>query len=150
MYTISGGRRLYTFENGKYRFIKRDQVFESETIYVLIKPMRLKRYTENIYIEKELTFNQGTGNYKLIDSQPLIERVYIYLLALAGVSMLIAYALVVIDDGARFNVPSSLIILCGVLWLSLTAGVFICRQYFKSNYEQYARALNDCSVRKSE
>lgn len=150
MYTISGGRRLYRIEAGKYKMIKRDHVFNSETITVLIKPMRVKRYTKNIYIEKELTFNQGSGDYKLSNSMPMMEKAYMYLLASTLISMLIAYIITMLNDSGMLNIPLNLIMLFVGLWVFLTITLVIYKQYFKSNYEQYARKLNDCILVKSE
>ncbi len=150
MYTISGGRRLYKYENGKRKFIKRDEVFQDETITVLIKPIRLERYAKNIYIEKEFTFNQGAGSYKLIDSKPTIERIYLIMLILNVIALLGAYLLTVIDDKGIIDIPSSLILMTAGLWILCTIAVLLYRQYFKANYEQYARKLNDLRVIKAD
>lgn len=150
MYTISGGRRLYKYENGKYKFIKRDEVFQDQTITVLIKPMKLKRYSKNVYIEKELTFNQGAGSYKLIDSKPTIERIYLIVLMLNVIVLLGGYLLVVIDDKRIIDIPSSWILMTGGLWMFLIIVLVVSRIYFGANYEQYARKLNDCRVIKAD
>ncbi len=148
MYTISGGRRLYRYEDGKHKLIKRDEVFQSPTIVVLIKPIKLKRHSRSIFIEKQLTFNEGTGNYKLINSRPRIEQIYITLVILAFSTMTIGAILGIIDDNTKFDVSSNLILIFGGLWIILTIVFFIYRRYFISKYDQYARELIECSVSK--
>ncbi len=148
MYTISGGRRLYKYEDGKHKLIKRDEVFQSPTIIVLIKPIKLKRHSKSIFIEKQLTFNQGVGDYKLINSRPRLEQIYIKLLILAFTAMTIGYILTVIDDNTKLDVSSYLILIFGGLWIILTIVFFIYRRYFISKYDQYARELIECSVSK--
>ncbi len=148
MYTISGGRRLYKYEDGKHKLIKRDEVFQSPTIVVLIKPIKLKRHSKSIFIEKQLTFNQGVGDYKLINSRPRLEQIYIKLLILAFTAMTIGYILTVIDDNTKLDVSSYLILIFGGLWIILTIVFFIYRRYFISKYDQYARELIECSVSK--
>ncbi len=148
MYTISGGRRLYKYEDGKHKLIKRDEVFQSPTIIVLIKPIKLKRHSKSIFIEKQLTFNQGVGDYKLINSRPRLEQIYIKLLILAFTAMTIGYILTVIDDNTNLDVSSYLILIFGGLWIILTIVFFIYRRYFISKYDQYARELIECSVSK--
>ncbi len=146
MYTISGGRRLITIEDGKYKFIKRNQVFHTERIYVLIKPVKLKKYSKGIYIEKELIFNQGVGNYKLVDSRPLMERIYNLLIITTGITMLLSYIFTIAYDSSKFNVPFSLVLIFSGIWVVLVFVLLAYRFYFKANYERYARELNDCKL----
>ncbi len=148
MYTISGGRRLYKYEDGKHKLIKRDEVFQSPTIIVLIKPIKLKRHSKSIFIEKQLTFNQGVGDYKLINSRPRLEQIYIKLLILTFTAMIIGYILTVIDDNTMLDVSSYLILIFGGLGIILIIVLFIYRRYFISKYDQYARELIECSVSK--
>ncbi len=146
MYTITGGRRLYKYEDGKYKFIKKDHVFEEQKVAVLIKPISLNRNAKNIYIEKELTFDQGSGNYKLINSKPTIEKLYTRLLMTDLFLLLLSFAITSVYESGRFDVPVGLMFGTAGLWVILLIIVLICRLYFKANYEQYARKLNDCDV----
>ncbi len=150
MYTISGGRRLYKQENGKYKLIKRNHVFEDQKVTVLLSPMRLKKYSKNIYIEKELSFNDGSGNYRLVNSRPRVEQLQQGLLISVIVLFVCDWLLMTIDDWAMFDVSLSLQLTIFEVMGYLSVMLAICMIYLTLKYEQYVAQLNDCYVVKEE
>lgn len=149
MYTISGGRRLYKHENGGYNPIEKDEVFESQTISIFIEPMMANKDSKK-YIEKVLSFNEGDGSYKLINSIPKMELIFIRL-AIATIIIRFLTILLLFRIGFKIiNISFEVFIVIGVIWISLNIAMLICRKKISVNYDQYMMELNNLRVIKED
>lgn len=137
MYTIFCNRRLYKYEDGKYKTIKRDEVFEEQTISVFIQSIRLSRYRPTKYIEKKIEFNQGSGSYELVNCQPTMELICQALKVITPLSMLMAMFLLEETDNSHAHIPPNLVLVSIILWFVLLFVQGRLNGYLLSNYERY-------------
>lgn len=144
MYRILCKRRLYRYKDGKCKRIKKDEVFEEQSITVFFRTVCIKDIgSEKIKIKVD--FNQGSGDYELVNCRPLVERVYTASMVASGLLMLMLVILSHICD-IWGPMLSKLIIVTWILWILDVFLLVFVALYINLTYQRYISQFKKCKV----
>lgn len=144
MYRILCKRRLYKYKDEKCKRIKKDEVFEEQSITVFFRTAWFERkgYEK---IEVKVDFNQGSGDYELVNCRPPVERIYIASMVAGVLLMLMLVILIKIFDIWGLML-SKLIIVTIILYILDVVILLLVCFYISLTYQRYISQFKKCKV----